>query len=140
MSTAFRNNLEKNDRVFDTVSRRQGKVARTPRDERARMVSITFDGTSTPRYVDVMQLRLMPDGRTPEEAPPVDGTPPSEETGTDPGPALARAAPEPDALGALRTELHQNNEEMTEMNARFKLLRERNERIERAISALTQPA
>ncbi len=136
MSTPFRNNLEKNDRVFDTESKRQGKVARTPRDEQARMVAVVFDGTTTARYVDVMQLRLMPDGRTPEEFPPVNGSPPTiEETEH-----KSSDSPEPpDALAALRDELGRNNHEMTGMNARFKLLREKNDRIERAIAALTQP-
>ena len=130
MNTPFHNNLEKNDRVFDTESKRQAKVARTPRGK-ARLTAITYDGTTTPRYVDVMQLRLMPDGRTPEDCPPIEGTPPEKFDGADPD-----SGSEPDALTSLRAELAKNNAEMSGMNARFKTLREQNDRIEKAIAIL----
>lgn len=138
MSIPFNNNLEKNDRVYDTVSKRQGKVARDIRDPSSRRVCILLDGdaSASAKYVDVMQLRLMPDGRTPEQDAPVDGVPPVEE------PKRAAVQPrahseEPDALSALRSELERNNTEMNGMNARFKFLKEKNEKLVLAISALT---
>ncbi len=133
----FRNNLQKNDRVFDTESRRQGKVYRTPRDEQSRMTSIVFDGTHSPRYVDVMQLRFMPDGRTPEDVAPIDGEPPAV------GKAVVSSAPAPrapsgsDPKDILVAEREKAVAEMAEITATYKGLQKKVERLNVAIEALT---
>lgn len=134
--TAFRNNLQKNDRVFDTVSNRQGKVAWTPRDSGSRRTALVYDGQTAPQYRDVMQLRLITNGRTPEDVPPVDGTPPALE----PEHTAARIEPQPDgmsALDALKSERASNAQEMTRIEARFRLLKNSNERLDRAIAVMT---
>lgn len=72
--TEFKNNLRTGDQVLDTVKGRRALVDRTPR-EKSRGVSLTYDGTASSRYADVMELRLIVNGE-PEEHPPVDGVPP----------------------------------------------------------------
>lgn len=132
---AFSNNLQQNDRVLDTVSGRQGKVARTPRSPEQRRTSIVFDGNSAAQYLDVMQLRLIVNGKTPEEGPPVDGTPPEDEK---PVPtAAANGHVLTAALDALKKERAHNVEDMDELDKRFRALRDANEKLDKAIALLT---
>lgn len=134
-TTPYQNNLALNDRVFDTESKRQGKVARMPR-ETSRSVSVLFDGTTNPRYLDIMQLRLMPDGRTPEDVPPCDGVPADvAEPRTE-----IRVVGNGDLLTAARQERTRNADEMAACDKRFRFLKDQNERLDRAIAVLTAPA
>lgn len=137
MSIPFRNNLEQNDRVFDTVSKRQGKVKWTPRSESQRRTSVVFDGQQAPQYLDVMQLRLITDGHTPESVPPVDGDPPAE-TPVRPERRTAAVATGPTVLDTLRAQRDQNVTEMTALEKRFRGIKAENERIEKAIAVLSE--
>lgn len=130
--TPFRNNLQKNDRVLDTVSGRQGKVKWNPR-EHGRRTAIQIDGTATPRYLDVMTLRLIANGHTPEESAPVEGEPPAiEPERSEPQTPCGKGA-----LEMLRNELGQNERRMKDAEQTFRTLKKENARIERAILALT---
>lgn len=69
----FCNNLRKGDEVEHAVSKRRGVVDSNPRETSAQ-VQIVYDGTHSCRYVPIMDLRLLVDGK-PEEVPPCDGLP-----------------------------------------------------------------
>jgi hypothetical protein len=133
MSRPFCNNLKKNDRVLDTVSERQGKVARKLRSDGHRLTPVILDGTKTARYLDVAQLRFMVGG-TPEDVAPFDGDlPPIREE-------AQVARPEfKDSVAALVAERDANAEEMKGIEKRFKELRAKNDRLERAIAVLNAP-
>lgn len=137
----FTNNLQKNDRVFDTASKRQGKVMWTPRSPEQRRTAVLFDGHRVATYLDVMQLRLVVGGKTIEEVPPVDGMPPEE---TDPTarkkPAAIAIHPTTSAVDTLKAERTRNAEEMMRIEGRFKTLKSANEKIDRAISVLVEQA
>lgn len=130
----YRNNLQKNDRVFDTVSKRQAKVDKDPR-ETSRMVSIVYDGIHTPKYVDIRQLRLMPDGRTPETVPPCDGDPDEPE---EKQPTVRPTATPLGLLESAKGERQRNAAEMQGLETRFKFLKAANEKLDRAIAVLTE--
>ncbi len=134
----FRNNLVQNDRVFDTVSTRQGKVSRTPKNDQNRMTCILFDGTQSEKYVDVMQLRLIVDGRTPEDVPPIDGEPPAD---GQPRPARTPAAPRfagasDDPALNLEAEIKLIDVRQAEITAEFKGLTARKEKFTKALEVL----
>lgn len=135
---SFSNNLQKNDRVLDTVSGRQGKVKWTPRAPAQRRTAILIDGRSVHQYLDVMQLRLIVDGKTPEETPPVDGTPPEEPMRRPAGAAGPTDAVTASALETLRVERARNANEMSEIEQRFRTLKAANEKLDRAIAVLTE--
>lgn len=136
--SAFHNNLEKNDRVLHVPTGRQAKVARSPRSpETQRMTSIIFDGKHDVQYVDVMDLRLIPDGRTPEEHAPIDGTPPegnAREFKARKAPVSA-AAPA-SGLDALQSERHALQVEMRELEEKFRAKKARLTLVEKAIDVL----
>lgn len=67
------NNLRKDDVVEVASTLRRGVVATGPR-EQSRTVAVLLHGTNTPRYLDVLDLRLVVDGKS-EEVPPIDGDP-----------------------------------------------------------------
>jgi hypothetical protein len=72
MTMPFCNNLRKGDTV-DHRGRR-GVVFSQPR-ERSAKAHVLFEGIDTPRYLPVLELRLVVDG-VPEDVPPCDGEPP----------------------------------------------------------------
>lgn len=129
----FCNNLKKGDPVLDTQSNRPAKVARTLASDQQRSVCVRFQGTITDRYVDVMRLRLIVNGQ-PEELPPIDGEPPS----------LKREAPSPwpdpkpdaDPLAMLKAKKTAHADEIAEMEARCRVIRAEDERLDKAIAAL----
>lgn len=130
----FANNLRKGDRVYDTLSERQGKVERTPQNEKQRKTPITLDGTSSVRYLDVMQLRFInPQTKQPEDEAPVDGVPPEEPEKSVPAP------PKPlgDVLTVAQSQRQSNQAQMDEMTARFKALKSENERLDQVIALLS---
>lgn len=137
----YRNNLVKNDRVFHVPTKRQAKVDKDPR-ETSRQVSIIFDGINTPRYVDIRELRLMPDGRTPEDVPPCDGDP-NEQGGvglaTGVRPPVATAPKVPDLLATARAQRDANTAEMAGLETRFKTLKSANLKLDHAIEILSAP-
>lgn len=139
MNRPFCNNLKENDRIFDTVTKRQGKVARTPKNERNRRTCIMLDGEKAQRYVDVMQLRFMVDGK-PEDVAPVDGVP-SEDAAPKPrSNAAVSTAPKFDsALAAMTDEVERNNVELASIEKRFRELKVKNERLGQAIALLKDP-
>lgn len=126
----FANNCTENDRVLDIESKCQGKVARTPRDPGSRRTAILFDGTVSPRYVDVMRLRLVVKG-VPEENPPIEGEPPPLPVS---GPSAMLA--ESSALEVIEQEYARNAAEMETCQNRYKLLKAANERLDRARTIL----
>lgn len=71
MSLPFCNNLRKGDEV--DFHGRRGVVHSQPR-ETSTKVHVLFDGINTPRYVPVIDLRLVIDGK-PEDVAPIDGVP-----------------------------------------------------------------
>lgn len=125
----FTNNLTKNDRVYDTVAQRQGKVARTPH---SRSTAIIYDGTNTQRYVDVTRLRFMVNGQ-PEEEPPIEGVPPAAEEKTE----KALPTGSGDCLSVAKAQLATNNAEKEKLTARFKILNAENERLEQVVKLLS---
>lgn len=142
--TVFCNNLRKGDAVFDTKSRLRGIVARTPRSANRR-TSVRLSGKQ-PAYLDVMDLRFIPPGETkPEDVPPVDGDAPPLDA---PKVRAARVALGPSiqlspsiefedpGLHALKDEWKRNAEEIAQIEARFKVLRAKNERLDKAIAVL----
>jgi hypothetical protein len=137
----YRNNLQKNDRVFHVPTKRQAKVDKDPR-ETSRMVSIVFDGIHTPKYVDIREVRLMPDGRTPENVPPCDGDP-NEDGGvglaTTPKIRVQGTATPMGLLESAKGERARNATEMQVLETRFKHLKAANEKLDRAIAVLTAP-
>lgn len=93
MSLPFCNNLRKGDPV--QYQGRRGVVASQPRESSA-LTQVLFDGIKSPRYLPVLDLRLLIDG-VPEDVPPCDGVPPG---------AKPRAAnTSPIAPGTLRQEI-----------------------------------
>lgn len=135
----FRNNLVQNDRIVDTVTKKQGKVARTPKNDKNRMTCVQYDGQSAQRYVDVMQLRLMPDGRTPEEVPPIDGEPPAlEEPSTKAAPPRPWPSPpaSSDPVENIEAELKLIEIRMSEINEEFRTLDGRKAKYRKALEAL----
>lgn len=145
MTTPFKNNLVMPNQVFDIVTRRRGIVATTPR-EGNRRTAVIFDGTSTPKYVDVMELRFIPPnaGGAPEDVPPIDGDPPPL-----PETHRARKVSEPkeprkwsgsststpvQQLAERRVEIKTEIENMTK---RATDLRSEDERLEKAIAVLS---
>lgn len=136
MNRPFSNNLDKNDRVLDVVSNRQGKVNVQPR-EATRMTKVLFDGKSSAVYVDVMNLRLVLNGKAAEDVPPIDGEPPPLPSAKVAGPAAAAPLGQGDPLELLRAQHAGNESEKLVITARFKELTTANERLDRAITALT---
>jgi len=132
MNIQFRNNLQKDDRVLHAETKRPGTVRYTP-EEGSRTVGIVWQGTKAPQYVDVMKLRLVVDGK-PEDVPPVDGEPPAM------GAAAVAKTPAPSsALDALKAERETVTSEMKSHEDAFRVLKQRRERLDAAITALTAP-
>ena len=128
----FCNNLRKGDRVLDSASGRPGIVDMNPR-ETSRSVSVVLQGIKTHRRFDVMNLRLIVDGKA-EDHPPVDGMPPEPVNGH------KREDPkEEDAVHSLRTDRQKCASEIESMNDRAKVLRSKIDRIDRALLVLTAP-
>lgn len=134
MSTLpFCNNLKRGDRVLHAESKRVGTVAVDP-GESSRDVAVTWQGNERYRFCDVMVLRLVTGGK-PEEVAPVDGEPPAPKTGK---PARA-ATVEQSAISVLKKERDEIDAEMKRLDARFKELREKRDRLSRAITVLEAP-
>lgn len=137
----FCNNLKKDDPVLDTVSNRPARVARTPQSDQQRMVALTFQGTNSSRYIDVMQLRLIVNGK-PEPDAPVDGTPPpfnekiiTRSNSTHGIPTTTEKTP----LQMLQDKRASNLAEIETMTKRATDLRLEVNRIDKAILALSSP-
>ena len=133
MST-YRNNLKKGDPVIAKDTRRPGEIAADVRHN-SRTVMVKFQGVPTPQRVDVLQLRLVVDGK-PEDCPPIDGQPP--ERLQKPARSTAESTGG-DAVNVLKASRDQLNQELEEMSARFKALRERRDKISQAIDILEPP-
>lgn len=71
--TPFKNNLREGDEVLNVRTRKQGRVIETPAPQ-AKRVKVLGVGGQRFREADVMDLRLVVDGK-PEDAPPIDGDP-----------------------------------------------------------------
>lgn len=133
MSTRpFCNNLAKNDRVFDTVSKKHGTVFRQVNED-SRSVCVLFDGNSTSKYVDVMRLRIVLNGKVAEDVPPIDGEPPLPDGDAVAAPKPRRAST---ALESLIDQRTANIAELANINLRFTALKAENEKIDRAIDIL----
>lgn len=128
----FCNNLKKDDAVFDVETKRPGKIANNPR-ETSRFVSVLLQGTTTPRSIDVMRLRLVVDGK-PEDVPPIDGEPPTLHPHDDPRPKAAVGIPH--ALSAVRDEREKIKARMAVIEAEFRTLRATDDRLAAAEKAL----
>jgi hypothetical protein len=124
--TAYANNLRKNDPVIDANTKRPGKVAADVR-ETSRTVLVQFQGESSPRRTDVMDLRLVVDGR-PEEIPPINGVPP---------PRAGAARSRNDALESLKADRAAVDAEMRIIEGQFKDRRERRDRLDQAIKIMS---
>lgn len=135
MTRPFANNLRCLDRVMDIVSKRHGKVAIQPR-ESTRMTKVIFDGRSSGQYVDVMNLRLVLDGKVAEDVPPIDGEPPGLPAKVFAG-SRTPAPSSSSALDLLKAKREQNAHAMTALNGQFSELKAENEKIDRAIAALS---
>ena len=134
MPSPYRNLLRLNDRVYDTATKRQGKVANNPR-ETSVTVAVQYDGNNSPTALHISRLRAMPDGKTPEDVAPHDGEIPLRDT---PVTFKTKApAPEINALDILRTSRQRNTDEMATLEKRFKTLKADNEKLDRAIEVLT---
>ncbi len=156
----FTNNLILNDRVLDTVSGKQGKVKKTPRSPSQRRTSIVFDGQQTPRYLDVMQLRLLIGGQ-PERVAPVEGEPPPlREPKNVVRQPCDNCSPEFDcyrskmaccrkvplkpvdvptsALETLKAERTRNTLALAEHEKQFRALKSANEKLDRAIAVFSE--
>lgn len=135
MSLPYCNNLRKNDRVIHADTKRPGTVASQPRESSV-MVSVLWQGTTTPQYVDVVKLRLVCANGEIDEHPPFDGEPPQRTARSSPSVA---SAPEASALAGLKKERDDIGAEMTRLEERFKALKVKKERVERAIEVMTAP-
>lgn len=137
----FYNNLVREDRVFDTATNRHGKVCRTPQSSSQRMTPVILDGTNSVRYIDVMQLRLVADGRTPEDDPPVDGEPDKAGIRTEAAAPVvtpaSRPLNEPTTLDLLRTRRATIQQEIAAIETRFKALKAEDTKLEQAINILS---
>jgi hypothetical protein len=131
----FKNCLEKDDRVIHAETKRPGTVAFTPK---GRQTAVTWQGTVSAVYCDVMSLRLIPpNGKgVPEENPPIEGEPPALETATRRTPKPAAPAGS-DALELAKAERAQITARMEAMNAEFKTLKARGEKLDQAIAILS---
>lgn len=130
----FCNNLKKDDPVFDVETKRPGKIANNPR-ETSRFVSVLLQGTTTPRSIDVMRLRLVVDGK-PEDVPPIEGEPPAIHPHDD-RPAPSTGLGVPTALSAIREDRAKIKERMAIIEAEFRTLRATDDRLATAEKALT---
>lgn len=138
--TAFRNNLQKGDRVVHAETKRPGTVYVTPR-ESSRNVSVVWQGCTGAIYVDVMKLRLVLDDKgTIDEFAPVDGEPPSESPER-PIPSAPRVAEshKDHALQVVRDERSKIKIELAVIEADFKKLRAIDERLAETEKILTAP-
>ncbi len=127
-------NLVANDRVLVVSMQRQGKVKTTPaRPDTQRKVAIILDGSNSPRYFDILDLRMM-DKNEPEAEPPMDGFPP-EETERPPAPSASVGS----ALEVITAEIAAKKAWMEEITHEFKGLQVDVTRLDRARVALTAP-
>ena len=138
MSTPFCNNLKKGDPVLDTITNRPAKVARTPQSEQQRMVALIYQGTTSPRYADVMQLRLIVEGKA-EAEPPVTGEPPPVAPKEIHSSGQVYRPTSTDPLEMLRERRASNIAEIDAMTKRATELRHEVNRIDNAILALSTP-
>lgn len=131
--TPYCNNLRDGDPVLDVESNRPAKVVGQPRDSSVN-VKVLFQGTNTPRYVPITQLRLVVDGVA-ESVPPCDGVPPARVVVTPiPGSRTVLPAGDPrDVIKARKAEL---KEKMDAMNKEYAGYREEVERLDAALTAL----
>lgn len=133
--TPFCNNLKAGDRVMDVKSKRQAKVQRTPQDDTSRMTCIIYEGTTTGRYVDVMDLRLILNGRI-EEVPPIDGEAPPLNSIKSKVRVTSDFGRPTDPLSMLKAQKQAHAEEIKTMEDRCRTIRAEDERLDRAIAAL----
>lgn len=128
MTTQYRNNLQKGDRVMHAENRRVGEVKYA--GETSVWAGVVWQGTKSPQQTHVSKLRLVVNGK-PEDVPPIDGEIPDGLTAPriDPSPA-------PDGLAALRSERRQLNEEMQRLNDAYRIAKTRSDRIDKAIAVL----
>lgn len=135
----FCNNLRKGDAVLDVESNRPAKVARQPA-ETGRMVCVCYQGTASDRYVDVMRLRLVVNGKA-EDVPPVDAPEKAPPLSDHQRPTRAAAPSAPaaptDALTILRARKQAITDEITGMENRCRELRAEEKKVDTAITALS---
>lgn len=123
------NNLRAGDVVLNIETKRNGTVAKDPRDD-ARTVLVKLDGTNSAIRFHVLKLRLIVDGK-PEECPPISGDPgePDPEQ-----PKISRSSDDPiPVLKATRDGIAKH---MEAIEGEFKGLKERRDRLDKAIAAL----
>jgi hypothetical protein len=137
MSLPYCNNLRKDDRVIHVDTKRPGTVASQPR-EKSVMVSVLWQGTTAPQYVDVLKLRLVCANGQIDEHPPIDGEPPPRPA-REMHPAPSVAAAPAGALDALKNERAGVVAEMKHCEDRFKELKGQRDRLDHAIAVLTAP-
>lgn len=130
--TPFCNNLRDGDPVLDVESNRPAKVVGQPRESSVN-VKVLFQGTSTPRYVPISQLRLVVDGKS-EDVAPHDGEVPGVDHRS-PVPRVVKPVTY-DVREALRAQRQVLQEKMAAMNEEFKGYREEAERLDAALKAL----
>lgn len=129
--TPFCNNLRDGDPVLDLATRRPAKVVGQPR-ESSTNVKVLFQGTNTPRYVPLAQLRLVVDGK-PEDCAPCDGEIPVKQ---DEAPVPPASTAGLDARDVIKEQRDRLKTKMDAMNKEFAGYREQVERLDAALLAL----
>lgn len=129
--SAFCNNLRDGDPVLDVESKRPAKVVGQPRESSVN-VKVLFQGTNTPRYVPLAQLRLVVDGK-PEDCAPHDGELPPDVT---PVPIPPHSIAGLDARDVIKEQRDRLKTKMDAMNKEFVGYREQVERLDAALVAL----
>lgn len=135
--TAFRNNLQKGDRVQHAESGRIGTVEFTPLSNSPK-AAIKWQGTVSFQYAPVAKLRMIVDGLA-EKVPPCDGEPPvGDNVARTPaqGPTSAK---EMTPLEHVRAERAKIKAEMAEHERIFKALRASDDRLAEAEKVLSSP-
>ena len=128
--SAFCNHLTKGDRVLNTKLGREGTIAAKPR-ETSRYVQIQYDNRTSVGSADVMDLRIILDGRA-EDVPPVTGEPPERQTRTE-----AQESEEDAVLTTLRAQRARHDNTIQELEHKLRMERSAIERLDRAIKVLT---
>lgn len=134
MSTPFRNNLKKGDRVLDATTKLAGTVARDP-GEKNRRTYVLFSVRERAKGVDVMTLRFIPpNDNVAEDVPPIEGEPPPYPKFEMHAPGIAPVSVDPVSL--LKADKAGLEREIETMNIRAREIRVKIERLDRAINAL----
>lgn len=142
----YKNTLRTGDQVLDVSTNRRGVVHAQPR-EKSVMISVIYDGTTTPRPLYVGDLRYIVDGKPEEEAPiegplpmrPETAQPPRQPRGTslhEPRQQMLHPRDLMTPLMVLEEREAQIKQEMSGLEERFKVLRAESERNLKAIAVL----